>query len=49
MNSAKATLAIDVGASKIAGALISEDFKIMHELSNQDGTLFMAWPTQIYC
>ena len=33
MNSAKATLAIDVGASKIAGALISEDFKILHELS----------------
>jgi glucokinase len=33
MSLVKATLAIDVGASKIAGALINADFKILHELS----------------
>lgn len=33
MNSAKATLAIDVGASKIAGALLDDNLKILHELS----------------
>lgn len=30
MNSTRATLAIDVGASKIAGALVSETFEILH-------------------
>ena len=30
MNSTKATLAIDVGASKISGALLSESFEILH-------------------
>ena len=33
MSLVKATLAIDVGASKIAGALINADFEILHELS----------------
>ena len=33
MNSAKATIAIDVGASKIAGALVSDNFEILHEIS----------------
>jgi glucokinase len=33
MNSAKATIAIDVGASKIAGALVSDKFEILHEIS----------------
>jgi glucokinase len=33
MSSAKATIAIDVGASKIAGALVSENFEILHEVS----------------
>jgi len=32
MSSVKATIAIDVGASKIAGALINADFEILHEL-----------------
>lgn len=30
MNSTRATLAIDVGASKIAGALVSDKFEILH-------------------
>ncbi len=30
MNSTRATLAIDVGASKIAGALVSDSFEILH-------------------
>lgn len=30
MNSTRATLAIDVGASKIAGALVSDTFEILH-------------------
>ena len=30
MNSSRATLAIDVGASKIAGALVSDTFEILH-------------------
>jgi glucokinase len=30
MNSAQATIAIDVGASKIAGALVSDSFEILH-------------------
>jgi glucokinase len=30
MNSTRATLAIDVGASKISGALVSESFEILH-------------------
>lgn len=33
MSLIKATLAIDVGASKIAGALINADYEILHELS----------------
>ena len=33
MSLVKATLAIDVGASKIAGALINADFEILHELA----------------
>ena len=33
MNSTRATLAIDVGASKIAGALINSDFEILHEIA----------------
>ena len=32
MKATRATLAIDVGASKIAGALINADFEILHEL-----------------
>jgi glucokinase len=31
MNSAQATIAIDVGASKIAGALVSDSFEILHQ------------------
>ena len=30
MNSSRTTLAIDVGASKIAGALVSDKFEILH-------------------
>ena len=33
MSSVKATIAIDVGASKIAGALINVDFEILHEIA----------------
>ena len=33
MSLVKATLAIDVGASKIAGALINADYEILHELA----------------
>ena len=33
MSLVKATLAIDVGASKIAGALINSDFEILHEIA----------------
>jgi glucokinase len=33
MNSTRATLAIDVGASKIAGALVSDAFEILHYAS----------------
>jgi glucokinase len=33
MNATRATLAIDVGASKIAGALINADFEILHEIA----------------
>ena len=33
MKATRATLAIDVGASKIAGALINSDFEILHELA----------------
>lgn len=32
MKTTKATLAVDVGASKIAGALVSSDYEILHEL-----------------
>jgi glucokinase len=33
MKATRATLAIDVGASKIAGALINADFEILHEIA----------------
>ena len=33
MKATRATLAIDVGASKIAGALINSDFEILHEIA----------------
>ena len=33
MKATRATLAIDVGASKIAGALINVDFEILHEIA----------------
>lgn len=38
MNLVRATLAVDVGASKIAGALIGESYEILHEISNSART-----------